>query len=152
VRITIKPTTNNEGAIMKSLCGIVAVILAFSAMPALAKPPTINLQCGKLPSFESERKDLSKVSGAGDIYNIDVTFIAKKPGNKQIDKILRECLAEAIKLDNSKDILATAWYRPKQGANPNDDEMIDPYGALKYISFTASTKSVAVHSITLGKK
>jgi hypothetical protein len=139
---------------MKSLLGIIAAVLAFNAMPAFAKPPTINLKCGKLPNYkvESERQYLSKASGGGDIYTINVTFIAKKPNNKQIDKILRECLAEAIKLDNAKDILAIDWYRPKQGANPNDDETLNNYGALKYISYTASTKSIAVHSIKIGKR
>jgi len=139
---------------MKILLGIIAAVLAFNAMPAFAKPPTINLKCGKLLNYkvESERQDLSKVSGAGDIYNINVTFIAKKPNNKQIDKILRECLAEAIKLDNTKDILATAWYRPKQGANPNDDDNLSIYGNWKFISYTASTKSIAVHKLELKHK
>lgn len=69
-----------------------------------------------------------------------------------IDKTLRECLAVAIKLDDKKDILASPWFRPIQGANPNDDENLNPYGILKYISYTASSKSVGVHSIELKKK
>lgn len=146
----------NAQTIMKSLLRVAVVILAFNAMPALAKPPTLNLKCGKLPNYnvESERQDLSKVSGAGNIYNIYVTFIVKKPDNKQTNKILRECLAEAIKLDNSKDILATAWYRPKQGENPNDDKQLKPYGEWEYISYTASTKSIGIHNMLqgLGKK
>jgi hypothetical protein len=138
----------------KTLLVIVAVVLAFNTIPALAKPPTINLKCGKLPNHkvESERQYLSKASGGGDMYNINITFIEKKADKKQIDKMLRECLAEAIKLDNSKDIVATAWFRPKQGANSNDDENLNIYGVLKYISYTASTKSIAIHSIELRKE
>lgn len=139
---------------MKKLLGIVAIALAFSTMPALAKPPTINLKCGKLPNLkvESERQYLSKASGGGDIYMINVTFISKKPDNKKIDKILRECLVEAIKLDGTKDITATPWFRPKAGSNPNDDDMVHIYGSMKYLAYTASDKNVSVHTISLQRK
>ena len=139
---------------MKAFLGLVVAVLAFNISPAFAKPPTINLKCGKLPNYkvESERQYLSKESGGGDIYMINVTFISKKPDNKKIDKILRECLDEAVKLDGTKDITATPWLRPKAGSNPNDDDMVNIYGSLKYIVYIAKTKSIAVHSISLQKK
>lgn len=136
---------------MKTLIGSVLMLVATLAF---AKAPSMKLDCAKIPNYktEAERQYLSKASGGGDIYNLDVTFINKRPNDKLIDKTLRECLAVAIKLDDKKDILANAWFRPVQGANPNDDEKLDSYGFLKYISYTASTKSIGVHSIELGKK
>jgi hypothetical protein len=88
---------------MKRLFRVVAIIFAFGALPAFAKAPTINLKCGKQAgkNVESERKYLSKESGGGDIYMVNVSFISKKPDNKKIDKVLRQCLDEAIKLDGS---------------------------------------------------
>jgi hypothetical protein len=128
-----------------------AVTLAVAASsPALAKkPPTNPLRCGKVPNVESEaeRQYLDKASGGGDIYSIFLTYIGKKPTNKQLDAALRDCLAVAIKIDGSKDILATAWYRPKRGANPYDDDQLNPYGAIQFISYTASTKTIGVHSL-----
>lgn len=136
---------------MKALLGIVLVVMATSAF---AKPPTMKINCAKVPNYktESERQYLSGASGGGDIYNLNITFINKRPDSKLIDKTLRECLSVAIKLDDKKDILASAWFRPVQGSNPNDDEKLNSYGFMKYISYTASTKSIGVHSIELGKK
>lgn len=136
---------------MKVLLGIVLLAVATSA---LAKPPTMKINCAKVPNYktEAERQYLSGASGGGDIYNLNITFINKRPDNKLIDKTLLECLAVAIKLDDKKDILASAWFRPVQGANPYDDEKLDSYGFLKYLSYTASTKSIGIHSIELKKK
>lgn len=131
---------------MKSLLGILAVVFTTTAF---AKAPTMKLNCGKIPGYktEVERQYLSKASGGGDIYNVQVTFITKRPDDKLIDKALRECIATSLTFDKEKGILATAWFRPITGTAPNDDEQLHPYGSLKYISYSASTKSVDVHSI-----
>ena len=109
----------------------------------------MKLDCAKIPGYktEAERQYLSTASGGGDIYNVDVTFITKRPDDKLIDKVLRECIGASLKLDNKKGILANAWFRPMVGMNSDDDEKLDPYGSLKYISYSASTKSVEVRSI-----
>ena len=136
---------------MKTVLGSILLVLATLAS---AKPPTMKLDCAKVSNFktEAERQYLSGASGGGDIYSLNITFINKRPSDKLIDKTLRECLAIATKLDNKKDILATAWFRPVQGANPDDDENLNPYGVLKFISYTASTKSISVRSIQLKGK
>ncbi|SOD39881.1 hypothetical protein [Nitrosovibrio sp. Nv4] len=136
---------------MKSLLGILAIVFATTAF---AKAPTMKLNCAKIPGYktEVERQYLNKASGGGDIYNVQVTFITKRPDDKLTDKALRECIAKSLTLDGKKDILATAWFRPMAGTNSDDDEQISPYGSLKYISYTASTKSVEVHSMQLRKK
>lgn len=136
---------------MKILLGIVAIVFTTSAF---AKTPTMKLDCAKIPKYktEAERQYLSKESGGGDIYNVNVSFVTKRPDDKLIDKTLRECIAASLKLDDKKDILATVWFRPIAGTNPNDDEMLNPYDSLKFISYTAKTKSIAVRSIQLQKK
>jgi len=108
----------------------------------------MKLDCGKIQGYkpEVERK---LVTG---IYNIDVTYITKRPPTKIVDKALRDCITASIKLDAEKDILASAWFRPIRGAPEIDDEQLNPYGNSKFISYTASKKSVNIHDITLELK
>ena len=146
------PRKRTRGKNMKRLLLSVAVILAFNTMPAFAKLPTVKLKCGKLPNYkiEAEREYMSREAGGGDngLYNVFITFIAKKPENKQqMDKILRECVAEAIKMDGSKDISANAMYRKKQGDNPYEDDLINVYGPMEYLLYAASTKSISIHKL-----
>lgn len=116
---------------------------------AYAKPPSIPLQCGKLNgALTAERQFLSAASGGGDIYNVMVTFAGKKPSNAKAEAALRECIAEAVKKDGSKDVLATAWFRGKLSASESDDEMLHPFGPIKFISYTASTKKVVIREQT----
>jgi hypothetical protein len=123
---------------------LVLIFLFFSPL-TFAKLPSMKLECGKIQSYTPlvERKF---VTG---IYNIDITYITKRPPAKIVDKALRDCIAASIKLDAEKDVLASAWFRPIKGAPEVDDEQINPYGGLKYISYTASKKSVDVHNLTL---
>jgi len=128
-----------------------AVVLAVAtSAPALAKkPPTIPLECGKVSGFksEAERQYMDQASGGGNIYIVNLTYIGKKPATKRLDTALRDCLAVAIKMDGSKDILATAWFRKRDGANYYDDDMLHPHGGMNYISYVASKKAVEVRSL-----
>jgi hypothetical protein len=129
---------------------LAAVLSLASSIPAFAKkPPTIPLECGKVSGFksEAERQYMDQASGGGDTYIVNLTYIGKKPATKQLDAALRECLAVASKKDGSKDILATAWYRKRDGADSNDDAMLHPHGDLNYIVYAASKKSVEVRSL-----
>ena len=127
---------------------ILFTLLFAVSINSFAAQPSMSLACGKSPGYKPniERKFIP------DIYNIDVTFISKRPPNKLIDKILRNCIAASIKLDNKKNILANAWFRPIAGSDSADDEKIDPYGDFKYISYTASKNSIDVHDLTLELK
>lgn len=132
-----------------------ALLLLLLSNIVYSKPlPIITLKCVNVSGYktEAERQFLSAASGGGDIYNINLTFIGKKPSKSLIDKALRECLQVAIKLDNRKDILANAWYRVSTKSNPYDDDNISPYGSLKYISYTAAKKTIDINSINLQKK
>lgn len=131
---------------------LVACLAAHAS--ALAKPPTIGLDCGRSPGFatRAERQYLSKESGGGDIYQVQLTYVGKRPDGKVADAGLRDCLAKASKLDGSKDILATAWLKARASASDNDDEMVNPYPALSYISYSASARSVGIHKLELRRK
>lgn len=135
---------------MKQVISGVAVFLLV-ATSVQAKPPTIPLDCGKASAAVAERQYLDAASGGGNIYNVMVTFTGKKPANPKVEAALRECIAVAIKKDGSKDVLATAWFKQRAGASDNDDDQINPFGGMKYISYTAATKTVAVHELKLTK-
>ena len=86
------------------------------------------------------------------IYTVQLTYVAAKPSNQEIEKALRSCLAVAAKADGTKDILATAWIRKRSSDKPNDDDMLNPFGGMKYISYKAADKSIAVRELKLQKK
>lgn len=138
---------------MRFIIGIVALIFATSAAAQL---PVMKLGCGKVAGYkvEVERKYMSSAAGGGPngMYTVDVTFITKRPDNKLADKALRECIAASLKLDDKKDILATAWFRPMVGMDPNDDEHLHPYGGMNFLSYTASKRSIDVHELNLTKR
>lgn len=54
--------------------------LLFVATSTYAKTPTMKLDCAKVKGYktEAERQYLSKASGGGDIYNINITALSIK--------------------------------------------------------------------------
>lgn len=60
-------------------------------------------------------------------YTVDVTFVGRSPSNEDVDRLLRECLAIAVKRDGSKDILASPWMRKRSTAPERDDDLLHPY-------------------------
>lgn len=135
---------------MKKLVTIITIIFSSTTF---AKPPTMALDCAKTKGYktEAERQYLDAASHGGDMYSIYITFITKRPNDKLVDKVLRDCISTSLKLDDKKDILATAWFRPIEGSNPYDDEQIHAYGDLKFITYRAKTKTVSVESLGLKK-
>lgn len=121
----------------KLLIGAVALTVSTSSF---AKLPTMKLDCGKVTGYQTE----AERSYDGYIYNVMVTFIAKRPDDKLTDKVIRECIAVSLQLDDQKSVLATAWFRPIAGSDANDDEQLKPYGDLNYISYNAKSKKVEV--------
>jgi hypothetical protein len=119
-------------------------------LSAHAKPPSIPLDCGKASGAEAQRQYLDKASGGGDIYSILVLFTCQRPAPAKVEAVLRECIATALKLDGTKDVLATARLR-KSPADTNKIS-ISPFKGAQYISYTASQKTVAVHDIELNSK
>jgi hypothetical protein len=58
---------------------------------------------------------------------------------------MRECLAQAVKEDGTRDILVNSFYRLREGNNPDDDELLTPYGFLTSLVYRASSKSIGLH-------
>jgi hypothetical protein len=83
---------------------------------------------------------------AGSIYTVSVTFFGQEPSKSEMDRILRECIAAAAKIDSKKDILATPWLRANVNDNPVKDRMLSPYGLMSAIVFQASGQKVVVHA------
>jgi hypothetical protein len=108
------------------------------------------LDCGPLPN---PKPDVEwKQVPSQNIYSLDVTFIGKAPSTAQVDKILRQCAAAAAKRGPSKEFLVSGWLRKRPHDNPNDDDLLHPYGSLKYLSYDPKSKSVGVHDMKLEKR
>lgn len=98
------------------------------------------------------RTEVDLVMGKKDATNVlNVAFVGKQPPNPEIDRILRACVSAAASVDPSRDILATAWFRKSDRDNPLDDEKIDNYGVLGFLSYQASTKTIDVREISFNK-
>lgn len=119
-------------------------------LEALAAPGAVKLQCGAMAGFKSEAE--MKLVPSQNLNAVDLTFVGEKPPNKDIDRLLRECAVVAAKRDPSRDALVSAWFRKRPGDNWRDDDLLHPYGAMKFLSYTASSKSIAVRDIKLPKK
>lgn len=124
---------------------VLCLMLALFITDASATPEAVRLECGGIKGFKSEAE--MKPTSNPRINTVDLTFIGKKPSNKQIDKALRACAATAIKRDASRDILVSAWSRKRAGAPAKNDIPLHPHGSMKYLSYEASSKTVAVRKI-----
>lgn len=125
----------------KTLC----LMAALFAANAAAASEAVRLECGAIKGFKSEAE--MKPTTNPRINTVDLTFIGKKPSNKQMDKALRACAATAIKRDATRDILVSAWFRKRAGAPAKNDTPLHPHGSMKYLSYEASSKTVAVRKI-----
>jgi hypothetical protein len=124
--------------------------LFFLSNIAAAAQPTKPLTCASAKGIKTE-KEFKSVKGQK-TYVVNVTFVERQPTRREIDNILRDCVASATKIDSSRDILGTAWFRKDASGNPSDDEIINNYGVLKYLSYEASSKTIDVRQIRLISK
>ena len=125
------------------------LLFAWCAVAVGASPGT-KISCGTQPGVMSEA-EMKAIPSQG-INAVDLTFVAIKPSATVVDKLLRECAAVAVRRDGSKDILISAWYRKRATDKPNDDEILHPYGGLKFLSYEAASKTIAVRDLTLKRK
>jgi hypothetical protein len=130
-------------------CLSFAVLLG-AAQLSFAGPGATPLTCAAAPGIKTESK-IQFVPSQG-IYTVDVTFIGKRPSDKEIDRILRDCVAVAAKRDGTKDILGSPWFRKRVGDNPNNDDLLHPYEGLRYLSYEAASKNIGVRELKLKKK
>lgn len=83
---------------------------------------------------------------------LNVSFVETQPPAEEIDRILRACIGAAARVDPTHDILGTAWFRRRARDNPLDDEIISNYGALRYLSYQASTNTIDVREMNFNSK
>jgi len=130
---------------------LVLLCLLFIAMGnASAGPPTRMLVCATSKGAKSEAEfSLAKGRAPG---IVNVAFIGRQPNKAEIDRILRDCIKVASKIDSSHDILGTAWFRKRASDDPSDDEIINNYGPLRYLSYEAKSKSIEARDMDFGKR
>ena len=122
------------------------------ATPAASQPPSEPQSASGCAGSSEYRTEVDLAMGKGAATNIlNVSFIGKQPPNPEIDHMLRACVGAAASVDPSHDILATAWFRKSAGDDPLEDEKIDNYGVLSFLSYQASTKTIDVREISFNK-
>ena len=125
-------------------------LLLAAAQPSFAKPSASRLACASATGIKTEA-EVESVPSQG-IYTVNVTFIAKRPSDKEVDRVLRDCISVAVKRDGTKDILGSPWFRNRATDKPNDDDLLHPYGGLRYLSYEAASKSIGIRELKLKKK
>ena len=106
--------------------------LALLAAPGVAQDP-IALHCARgTPDYPDARLTLSNSGN----HVVDVVFVGYRPSRPRADWSLRDCLATAARLDASRDIVATLWYRNPEAQYRQ--EPLQPYGAV----YQASSRKV----------
>jgi hypothetical protein len=126
---------------MKRCLLFVLATLILCSLQVSAKPVVKMLDCGKHSAGTAARAEMAV---AGSIYTVSVTFFGQEPSKSEMDRILRECIASAAKIDSKKDILATPWLRANVNDNPVKDRMLSPYGLMSAIVFESSSQKVVV--------
>jgi len=134
----------------RSLAFVLVVLLFIFNHSAFAKQTAVRLTCASAAGIKTEA-EVATVAGQN-IYTVNVTFISKRPSDKEIDRVLRNCVAVAAKRDGTKDILGSPWFRKRPSDDPYDDILLNPYGGLRYLSYEAATKGIGVRELKLKKK
>lgn len=80
----------------------------------------------------------------GDTYIVNVVFVGKSPPAREIDRILRDCVAAAVRRDGTRDILASPWLRKKAGDRHSSDELLHPYDGMQYLAYDARSRTTAI--------
>src|SRR6266478_5179163 len=127
---------------MKRCLLFVLATLILCSLQVSAKPVVKTLDCGKQSAGTARRAEMAL---AGSIYTVSVTFFGQEPSKSEMDRILRECIAAAAKIDSKKDILATPWLRANVKDKPANDKLLSPYGAMSALIFESSSRNVVLH-------
>jgi hypothetical protein len=124
--------------------------LLMLALPAVAKTPAQKLECAKAAGVTTIAEVVPAPSQ--NAYTVNVTFVGKRPSNFEIDKVLRDCIKAAARRDGTKDIVGSPWLRKRAKSNPLDDDLLKPYGDLKFLGYVAATKSIDIREPQLKLK
>jgi hypothetical protein len=106
-----------------------ALLIGFSCA---AQEAPVNLWCARgTPDYPDARMTLS----ARGSHALDVEFVGYRPSRGRADWSLRDCLHTASRLDGSRDIVASLWYRGERLA---PRERLEPHALV----YRASSRTV----------
>lgn len=92
------------------------VIALFLAAPVAAEP-SITLYCARgTPDYPDAAITLSDRGN----HVVNVVFVGYRPSRVRADWSLRDCLSTAIRLDSSRGIVASLWYRDRGARAPQE--------------------------------
>src|SRR5678809_1329195 len=95
------------------LCAL--ALCAWHLSSAAAEP--IALHCARGVADYPDAEVRLNVSGH---HVLDVTFVGYRPSRSRAEWSLRDCLATALKLDASRGIVASLWYRDRPRGVPQE--------------------------------
>ena len=112
------------------------VSLALLAAPCAAQGP-VSLYCARGAGDYPDAAMTLKASGS---HVVNVVFVGYRPSRVRADWSLRDCLYTASRLDGSRDIEASLWYRER--GERLRREPLEPRGA----TYKASTRTVVLQA------
>ena len=87
------------------------LVLVLHAVPAAAQP-TISLHCARgVPDYPDAEMSMSE----GREHVVNVVFVGFRPSRGRAEWSVRDCLSTAAKLEGSRNIVASLWYRERAG-------------------------------------
>jgi hypothetical protein len=120
-------------ALLVCLCWLVGLV------PGHAQD-TVALHCarGNVQDYPDARLTLN---GEGPRF-VHVTFVGYRPSAVRAEWSLRDCLRTAIRYDDSRDIVATLWYREPRLRSPR--EPLELYDDSRKLMYRASTGRIVL--------
>ena len=108
------------------------------ASSAGAEPP-VTLHCARgTPDYPDAYMTLN----ARDGHVVDVVFVGYRPSRGRAAWSLRDCLNTATKLDGSRDIVASLWYRDRE--RPGVREALQPHTLV----YKATSRTVVAERLS----
>ena len=72
---------------------------------------------------------------------VNVVFVGFRPSRGRAEWSVRDCLSTAAKLDGSRNIVASLWYRER---GQRLQEPLEPFGPSRRLVYHASSKQLVV--------
>jgi hypothetical protein len=111
--------------------------LVLHAVPAAAQP-TISLYCARgVPDYPDAEMSISERNE----HVVNVVFVGFRPSRGRAQWSVRDCLSTAAKLDGSRNIVVSLWYRER---GQRQQEPLEPFGPSRRLVYRASSKQVVV--------
>jgi len=113
------------------------LVLVLHAVPAAAQP-AISLHCARgVPDHPDAEMSISERSE----HVVNIVFVGFRPSRGRAEWSVRDCLSTAAKLDGSRNIVASLWYRER---GQRLQEPLEPFGPSRRLVYHASSKQLVV--------